>query len=78
MERVLERKLSSVAPQEVTSAGGVKSVVEILNRVDRGTENNSRSIGSSRSRIGGRDKETNVRLEDLVTLDDRSVQKNTS
>ena len=38
MEKVLERKLSSVAPQEVTSAGGVKSVVEILNRVDRATE----------------------------------------
>jgi flagellar motor switch protein FliG len=38
VERVLERKLSSVVPQEVTSAGGVKAVVDILNRVDRGTE----------------------------------------
>ena len=38
VERVLERKLSSIAPQELSTAGGIKSVVEIINRVDRGTE----------------------------------------
>ncbi len=38
VERVLERKLSSLINQDYTSAGGVDAVVAILNAVDRGTE----------------------------------------
>ena len=38
VERVLERKLSSLVTQDFTDAGGVKSIVEVLNRVDRTTE----------------------------------------
>ncbi len=38
VENVLERKLSTIGPQELASAGGVRSVVQILNLVDRGTE----------------------------------------
>ena len=38
VERVLERKLSSLINQDYTIAGGVDAVVNILNTVDRGTE----------------------------------------
>lgn len=38
VERVLERKLSTLASEDYTTAGGIDSVVEILNNVDRGTE----------------------------------------
>ena len=38
VERVLERKLSSLINQDYTIAGGVDAIVAILNTVDRGTE----------------------------------------
>ena len=38
VEKVLERKLSSLVNQDYTIVGGVDSIVEILNSVDRGTE----------------------------------------
>ncbi|MCU1375957.1 MAG: Flagellar motor switch protein FliG, partial [Actinomycetia bacterium] len=39
IEAVLERKLSSVlAPTELTAAGGVQSLVDIINQADRATE----------------------------------------
>ncbi|MBJ8191914.1 flagellar motor switch protein FliG, partial [Bacillus cereus] len=38
VERVLEQKLSATATQDYTNAGGIESIVQILNGVDRGTE----------------------------------------
>ena len=38
VERVLERKLSSLMNQDYTIVGGVDAIVGILNTVDRGTE----------------------------------------
>ena len=38
VERVLEQKLSSTVTQDYTMAGGIESIVQILNGVDRGTE----------------------------------------
>jgi len=38
VETVLERKLAAVIRPEMTKVGGVKSVAELLNRVDRATE----------------------------------------
>ena len=38
VERVLERKLSSLINQDYTIVGGVDAIVGILNTVDRGTE----------------------------------------
>ncbi len=76
VERVLERKLSSVVPQEVTSAGGVKSVVEILNRVDRGTEKTIlEALEVQDPELAEEIKKLMFVFEDLVTLDDRSVQR---
>jgi flagellar motor switch protein FliG len=76
VERVLERKLSSVVPQEVTSAGGIKSVVEILNRVDRGTEKTIlEALEVQDPELAEEIKKLMFVFEDLVTLDDRSVQR---
>ncbi|MGE5545151.1 MAG: flagellar motor switch protein FliG [Bacillota bacterium] len=76
VERVLERKLSSVVPQEVTSAGGVKAVVEILNRVDRGTEKTIlEALEVQDPELAEEIKKLMFVFEDLVTLDDRSVQR---
>ncbi len=76
VERVLERKLSSVAPQEVSSAGGVKAVVEILNRVDRGTEKTIlEALEIQDPELAEDIKKLMFVFEDLVTLDDRSVQR---
>ena len=38
VENVLERKLNALVNQDYTIVGGVDSIVEILNTVDRGTE----------------------------------------
>ena len=55
VERVLERKLSSMVTQDFTTAGGIKAIVEVLNRVDRTTEKA-------------------IVFEDIVQIDDRSLQ----
>lgn len=75
VERVLEKKLSSLVTQDFTVAGGVKAIVEVLNRVDRGTE---RTIIES---LEGDDPELTEEIkrlmfvfEDIVMLDDRSLQ----
>ncbi len=75
VEGVLEKKLASFVTQEYTEAGGMESVVDVLNRVDRGTE---RTIMEGLQDVDGEladeIKKRMFVFEDLVTLDDRSVQ----
>jgi flagellar motor switch protein FliG len=76
VESILERKVSSVAqPSEMSSVGGLGSLIDVINHADRGTE---RMILEG---LAERDKELSdlVRaqmfvFEDITTLDDRSVQ----
>lgn len=76
VERVLERKLSSIAPQEMTSAGGVKSVVEIINRVDRGTEKTiMEALEVQDPELAEEIKKLMFVFEDIVMIDNRSVQR---
>ncbi|MGE5421727.1 MAG: flagellar motor switch protein FliG [Ignavibacteriales bacterium] len=76
VERVLERKLSSVISTEVTQAGGVKSLVDILNRVDRGTEKTIlESMEVQDPELAEEIKKLMFVFEDLVTIDDRSIQR---
>lgn len=76
VERVLERKLSSIAPQELTNAGGIKSVVEIINRVDRGTEKTiMEALEVQDPELAEEIKKLMFVFEDLVMIDDRSVQR---
>lgn len=76
VERVLERKLLSLGPQELTTAGGVKSVVEIINRVDRGTEKTiMEAMEVQDPELAEEIKKLMFVFEDIVIIDDRSVQR---
>ncbi|MBC7075221.1 MAG: flagellar motor switch protein FliG [Syntrophomonadaceae bacterium] len=76
VERILERKLSSIVPQEVTNAGGTKAVVEILNRVDRATEKTiMEALEVQDPELAEEIKKLMFVFEDIVMLDDRSVQR---
>jgi len=76
VERVLERKLSSVLqPTEMSAVGGVQSLVDILNRADRATE---RLILEALERrdpdLADEVRQRMFVFEDITTLDDKAVQ----
>jgi flagellar motor switch protein FliG len=75
VERILERKLSSMITQDFTSAGGVDSIVEILNRVDRATERTiMENLEVQNPELAEEIKRRMFVFEDIVLLDDRSLQ----
>jgi flagellar motor switch protein FliG len=76
VEAVLERKLSSVlAPTEFAAVGGVQSLVDILNRSDRGTERLIlEGLERNDPEIADEVRQRMFVFEDVLTLDDRSVQ----
>lgn len=75
VERILERKLSSLATQDFTAAGGVDSIVEVLNRVDRTTERTIiESLEVQNPELAEEIKKRMFVFEDIVLLDDRSLQ----
>lgn len=74
IERVLQRKLSSVITTEMTSAGGVKSLVEVLNYVDRSTERTIlESLSEAAPEVAEEVKKLMFVFEDIVLLDDRAI-----
>lgn len=76
IESVLQRKLSSVASQELSAAGGVKSLVEVLQWVDRNTE---RAIfdylNDTNPELAEEIRKLMFTFEDLLQLDDRAIQQ---
>ncbi|HCB94181.1 MAG TPA: flagellar motor switch protein FliG [Selenomonas sp.] len=75
VERVLERKLSSLMTQDFTTAGGVKAIVEVLNRVDRTTEKSIiETLEVDNPELAEEIKRLMFVFEDIVMLDDRSLQ----
>lgn len=75
VERILERKLSSLATQDFTAAGGVDSIVEVLNRVDRTTERTIiENLEVQNPELAEDIKRKMFVFEDIVLLDDRSLQ----
>lgn len=76
IELVLERKLSSVINQDFTSAGGVKALVEVLGKVDRPTEKTIlESLEEQSPELADEVRRLMFLFEDIVLLDDRSVQQ---
>ncbi|ASW43100.1 flagellar motor switch protein FliG [Clostridium isatidis] len=76
IEKVLESKLSSVVRSEMTSLGGVESLVDILNQVDRTTEKNiTESLEREDPELADLIKSSMFVFEDIVTLDDISIQR---
>lgn len=75
VETVLERKMSAIVSNEYATAGGIQSIVNILNFADRGTEKNILD------RLEERDPELAEEIrkrmfvfEDIILLSDRAVQ----
>ncbi len=76
VEKVLERKLSSLMTQDYASAGGVEALVEVLNRVDRSTEKTIiESLEMQDPELAEEIKRRMFVFEDIVLLDNRSVQR---
>ncbi|MBQ9633155.1 MAG: flagellar motor switch protein FliG, partial [Lachnospiraceae bacterium] len=76
VERILERKLSSLINQDYTSAGGVDAVVAILNAVDRGTEKRiMETLEIDEPELSDEIRKKMFVFEDILMLDDRSIQR---
>ncbi|MBU5488401.1 flagellar motor switch protein FliG [Clostridium sp. MSJ-8] len=76
IEKVLESKLSSVVRTETTTIGGVQSLVDILNQVDRTTEKNiTESLEREDAELADKVKSSMFVFEDIITLDDISIQR---
>ncbi len=76
VERVLERKLSSLINQDYTIAGGVDAVVNILNTVDRGTEKRiMESLEIEEPELAEEIRKKMFVFEDILLLDNRSIQR---
>ena len=76
VERVLERKLASLANQDYTIIGGIDSIVSILNSVDRSTEKHiMESLEIDEPELADEIRKKMFVFEDILLLDDRAVQR---
>ena len=76
VESVLEKKLAALGAEDFSSAGGVEPIVEILNMVDRSTEKQIiEELEDVDPELAEEIKKRMFVFEDVVLLDDRSVQK---
>ena len=76
VERVLERKLSSLVNQDYTIVGGVDAIVAILNTVDRGTEKHiMETLEIEDPELADEIRRKMFVFEDILLLDDKSIQR---
>ena len=76
VEKVLESKLASLVNQDYTIIGGVDSVVEILNTVDRGTEKHiMETLEIEEPELADEIRKKMFVFEDILLLDDRAIQR---
>ena len=76
VERVLEKKLSTLSSEDYTAAGGVEAIVEILNLVDRSSEKSIiESLEEDDPDLAEEIKKRMFVFEDIVMLDNRAIQK---
>ena len=76
VERVLESKISSLVNQDYTIIGGVDSIVEILNTVDRGTEKHiMETLEVDEPELADEIRKKMFVFEDILLLDDRAIQR---
>ncbi|MCE3236603.1 MAG: flagellar motor switch protein FliG [Vampirovibrio sp.] len=76
VERIMENKFSSVVTADFSMAGGVESLAEIINRSDRTTEKAILdSLEMKDPEIAEQVRELMFVFEDIIHLDDRSIQR---
>ncbi len=76
VERVLERKLSSLVDQDYTSTGGIETLVNLLNDADRSTEKSIlEKLEKEDPQLAEEIRRQLFIFEDITKLDDSSVQR---
>ncbi len=76
VERVMERKMSALAGNDILVAGGIDSAVEILNITERSVEKNiMESIEETDPELSEEIRKKMFVFEDIILLDDVSIQR---
>jgi flagellar motor switch protein FliG len=76
IEKVLDDKLSSIVKSDMKVIGGVQTIVDILNQVDRTTEKNiTEGLEKQDEELAEKIKGSMFVFEDVTTLDDVSIQR---
>ncbi len=77
VENALEKRLASFAQQsDLSTAGGVQSLVEVLNRTDRATERLIfEGLDDHDANLADEVRSRMFVFEDIISLDDRAVQQ---
>lgn len=76
VENFLEKKLSTIIGQDLTSAGGIDSLIGVLNQVDRATEKTIiETMEVQEPSLAEEIKKRLFVFEDVVLVDDRGIQR---
>ncbi|MEW8957612.1 flagellar motor switch protein FliG [Neomoorella humiferrea] len=76
LESIMEQRLSSLVDQDFAVAGGVKSLVDILNRADRSTERTIlEALEQDDPELADEIRKRMFVFEDILTLDDNSIRR---
>ena len=76
IEKIVETKFSSVMVQDFSQAGGIDTLASILNRADRQTERNVLELLEIENpTLADEVRELMFVFEDILTLDDRTIQR---
>jgi len=74
VEKALEKKLSNLMTEDYLDVGGVDSVVDILNSVDRSTEKNiMETLETEDTELSEEIRKRMFTFDDIVTLDSRAI-----
>jgi flagellar motor switch protein FliG len=75
VEKILEKKLSSLVNQDYTIVGGVDAIVSILNTVDRSTEKHiMETLEIEEPELADEIRRKMFVFEDILMLDNRAIQ----
>ncbi len=75
VEKALEKKLSSLMTEEYANVGGIDSVVEILNAVDRTTEKHiMETLENEDMDLSDEIRKRMFVFEDILSLDNKTIQ----
>lgn len=76
VDETLKKKLSNVVKSDIGTIGGVKSLVDILNNVDRGTEKSILDeLDRNEPELAEKIRSNMFVFEDIITLDNSSIQR---
>jgi len=76
VEVILQSKLSNVLRSDISTIGGIRSLVDILNNADRNTEKTiMEEFEQQDPELAAKLKESMFIFEDIITLDNVSIQK---